>query len=483
MPFPINMQSKPAGGYAHHSTYQNMCQVPTKGTGMYATPKGMTSTTIRPLTNKDYGNVFPTGFGLPRPLKQYRKGIVIPIQASTDNVDLNGSIDYNLNRAVASSTSSLSMVAQLMDRPGATIIKQNTIDGQSQTNSEPQFDCQTCNGVGIVSDWMPVRSLTVTPQANVTNPLLCCNDQRKARRMCLPSNTNLPKNYYQTNYMKLYNRCQTFDQRQFDFIVGKADPDTLALLKSYPGVTAKMLELAKPGSPLSLGNYYVAQCNPNFTIEKAVELDYIQQISQQLVNAGYIQPDTYNVLTKDLSMVQFIHQLQQLLTKEQYDMVILYLYQLAANPYNGSVVAGPSNPKGCSQVFYKPNNPQYAQQGAVSSSTRMLKLNVDTISTAAYKQNRYKKNKNTSINASTSGVVDMATALQTGFNPNLPFLYKDKVPPCQPSTYIGNPYFFQGQHQNKWICKANAQVNSHMPSMYNSVYQHSAGNYIGSTLP
>jgi DNA polymerase III epsilon subunit-like protein len=59
------------------------------------------------------------------------------------------------------------------------------------------------------------------------------------------------------------------------------------------------------------------------------------------------------------------------------------MYQLAADPYNGSVVSGPSNPKGCAQVFYKPNNPQFAQQGGVSSSTRILKLNVDTISTAA----------------------------------------------------------------------------------------------------
>ena len=52
--------------------------------------------------------------------------------------------------------------------------------------------------------------------------------------------------------------------------------------------------------------------------------------------------------------------------------------------------------KGCSQVYYKPNNPQFANQGAVSSSTRILKLNVDTISTNAYKnpKNIYKNYKN-----------------------------------------------------------------------------------------
>ena len=53
------------------------------------------------------------------------------------------------------------------------------------------------------------------------------------------------------------------------------------------------------------------------------------------------------------------------------------------NPYWGIPFAGVSNPNGCKLTVYKPNNYQFAQQGAVSSSTRMLKLNVDTISTNA----------------------------------------------------------------------------------------------------
>jgi hypothetical protein len=138
------------------------------------------------------------------------------------------------------------------------------------------------------------------------------------------------------------------------------------------------------------------------------------------------------------------------------------MYQLAANPYNGSVVSGPSNPKGCSQVYYKPNNPQFAQQGGVSSSTRTLKLNVDTITTSAARNRRLR-----SSNASSA-------------SPNLSFIYKDKVPQCQAQTYTGNPFFFQGQHQNKLICKANGNG---LRSTYNSVNSHSAGNYIGSTQP
>jgi hypothetical protein len=52
----------------------------------------------------------------------------------------------------------------------------------------------------------PINNLTEKPELNVENPLLCCNQQRKARQRVLPTSTNVKKNYYQTNYMYLYNR-------------------------------------------------------------------------------------------------------------------------------------------------------------------------------------------------------------------------------------------------------------------------------------
>ena len=168
------------------------------------------------------------------------------------------------------------------------------------------------------------------------------------------------------------------------------------------------------------------------------------------------------------SVKEFINTLQGILTSEQYKIVIEYMYQLAANPYNGSVVSGPTNPKGCAQVYYKPNNPQFAQQGGVSSSTRILKLNVDTISTAAA---GVRKLKGANINAQIAG----------GQPVNTPFIYKFKTPACQASTYSGNPFFFQGQHQNKKLCVKNDVASEGKTHV--SVYQHSAGNYTGSTLP
>jgi hypothetical protein len=495
--YPTNMRQQSSSGYSNKSSLENIPYVPWKGTGMFSNPVTTTATHIRPLTNNDPGNVFPTGFGLARPLKHYRKGKVIPINFNVLTLDPNNPseyiekslIEYNVNRAVKSSIGSslgggnggTGLIAQTIDMPGSYVVKENNITNNSSINSvetdnsgkKIDAECKNCNGVGMVSNWMPINNLTEKPEPNVTNPLLCCNQQRKALQRVLPTNTNVKKNYYQTTYMYLYNRCQTFEQRQFNFLVGPIDKQLLQLFKAYPFVTAKILEYAKPGDPLSLINYYVAQCNPNFTIETSVEIGFINHLSKTLLDAGYISKEEYDNLNSS-SVQSFIQSLQGVLTDVQYKIVIEYLYQLAANPYNGSVVSGPSNPRGCAQVFYKPNNPQFAQQGGVSSSTRILKLNVDTINSSAYNQRKLKSGANNPPN--------LATAIQYGFNPNVPYIYKDKVQTgCQPQTFIGNPFFFQGQHQNKLLCRN--KTNGEEYKTYNSVNNHSAGNYVGSTLP
>ena len=67
---------------------------------------------------------------------------------------------------------------------------------------------------------------------------------------------------------------------------------------------------------------------------------------------------------------------------EIYDAVVL-------NPYTGLPPTGPTNPMSCKFVVYKPSNYQFAEEGAVSSSTLNLAKNVNTIDT-----NRAKLNKN-----------------------------------------------------------------------------------------
>ena len=86
--YPLGMSSwnnrLPQGGYKSW-----------KGNGILSNPIGITSGHIRPLTNNDSGNVFQTGFGLPRPMKHYRKGRVITTSSSDEL------INYNLNNEVA----------------------------------------------------------------------------------------------------------------------------------------------------------------------------------------------------------------------------------------------------------------------------------------------------------------------------------------------------------------------------------------------
>jgi hypothetical protein len=312
-----------------------------------------------------------------------------------------------------------------------------------------------------VSDWYPINNLSEKPQPNVTNPLLCCSQQRKAMRRVLPSNTNVKKNYFQTTYMYLYNRCQTFQQRQFNFIAGIIDPKVLAIIQTYPFVGKSILEYTKPGDPLSNYNYYVAQCNPNFTIERGAQLAFIDSLGKSLLNANFISQENYKMVIETVSIQDFLNKLKGILNKDQFTILIAYLYHLSSDPNNTAILTGPTNTKGCSRVYYKPNNPQYATQGGVSSSTRILKLNVDTISTAAARQRKLR-------GASTSS--------SSGNNS---FIYKDKVPQCQAQTFIGNPFFFQGQRQNKLICSKGTNGSEYQT--YNSVNSGSAGNYIGAT--
>lgn len=367
--YPLGMNSwnnrLPQGGY---KTW--------KGSGPYKNPIGVTATNIRPLTNKDYGNVFPTGFGLPRPIKHYRKGTITKVSDYVDN-DL---IKYNLDRNVKSSNGAslgggsggLGMVSQVIDNPGL-----NTI----QNNGTSDDICKTCDGIKIISDWYPINNLTEKPQDNVTNPILCCNQQRKAKRRVLGANTNVSKNYYQTTYMYLYNRCQTFKQREFNFLNGPENKNILNLINENPSIAYKLLLTSKPGEPLSIYNQYVAQCSPNFTIDKAVELDFIQLSGYNLYKEGKITIDEYEEISEINTISDFLNYIKNILDENTYNLVIQRLRDISITSI-----------KGCSQVYYKPNNPQYANQGAVSSSTRILKLNVDTISTSAYtnKNNIYK---------------------------------------------------------------------------------------------
>jgi hypothetical protein len=432
-----------------------------KGTGIFSNPVGVTASHIRPLTNLDPGNIFPTGFGLARPIKHYRKGRVIPYLSSVIVVNPENPaeyvesslVQYNLNRLVKSSKGSSlgggsggrGLLNQMLDSPGAYLIKQNTPD---EFNNEQLLDstCKTCEGVGIVDNYYPNNTyLTNNPEPNTTNPPLCCNEERKARQRVLPASTKLKKNYYTTLQQYRQNRCQTYEQRVFNFQSNQATTKE-AVLSNYPFVVESALDAAKPGSPLALLNYYFANCYPNGEIYESTEINLINRFILILKNQGILTEEeviqfyTLNIIT----LTELYNYLNTLTPESTKEAALTIFLEFIYNPYYGVPIEGPSNPRGCKLVVYKPNNPQFAIQGAVSSSTRMLKLNVDTISTNA-----------ASFNKNSDGVKYTPNSLINSSNTNIPFILKNKASKC------GNPPIFPFQnHKACYLNKTYATPNT-----------------------
>lgn len=424
--YPLGMKSY--NNHVHQGGYKTW-----KGTGVFSNPVGVTASHIRPLTNNDSGNVFPTGFGLPRPIKHYRKGRVIPVQSITVQDPNNPEqyietslINYNLNRIVKSSKGAslgggaggLGLLNQMLDNPGGYIVKQNPVDettGENQLNK----DCTTCEGVGIVASYYPNTTyLTENPEANTQNQVLCCNAQKKALRRVLPASTIIKKNYYTTHSQYMQNRCQTYEQKAFNFQTNT--PNSVNV---------------KPGSPLALLNTYFANCQPNGEIYEATEIGLINKMLSIMGSQGILSLEeiadfqALNNYTFD-SLFNYLQSLNN-------PAAIAFFIDFINNPYYGVPFAGPNNPVGCKLVVYKPNNPQFAKQGSVSSSTRMLKLNVDTIQTNAASLNRNN--------------VNLVNSVNNTVTPQNTTIFKNKASTCN------NPIIIR--FQNKKACYLTPQYN------------------------
>ena len=457
--FPLGMNSMPSSGYNHRSTYYNKQYISWKGTGSNSNPIGIASGHIRPLTNNDPGNVFQTGFGLPRPMKHYRKGRVIPsapIQANDLNakdpynsnislsIDEAGLINYNMNRFVASSKGTSlgggfggsGLLNDMQDKPGAYTVKLNPPD---ETNGIQQLnkDCKTCEGVGIVVNYYPNKPfLEENPTPATSSPILCCNDQRKAKRRAIYASTNIKQNYYTTHFQYLQNRCKTYEQKAFNFLSYPTNETDSIYTENPYFVSTNDVNVGKPGGPLSLTNTYLANCQPNAQIYDATENALIAQMLLIMIKTNVLTQDEVNTFNslKINSIPGFYEWLNELPNNKKMSALDIFT-KFISNPYSGMPLSGPSNPTGCQLVVYKPNNYQYAKQGAVDSSTRNLKLNVDTISTNAASIQNYNN---------TGQFLITANELYAGNNPNIMNMYKNKAPNCNSPTVY--PF------QNKKLC-------------------------------
>lgn len=494
--YPLGMKSMPASGYTHQSTYHNKQYIPWKGTGVNSFPVGIAPGHIRPLTNNDPGNVFQTGFGLARPIKHYRKGRVIPPQPIegvpnlvlnsphsdiTLNINENELINYNMNRFVKSSTpvalgnggnNSSGLLNDIMNSPGAFSVKQNSpneIDGKEKLN----IDCQTCEGTGIVASYKPnLTNLSENPEINSTNRVLCCNQERFAKQRVIYASTNLKKNYYTTTKQYLQNRCKTFDQKAFNFLsyrtngTGPYDNNN-PYYYSVDGNNGPT-----PGYPLALTNTYLANCQLNTELYQSSELAFIYKMLDIMKNENIItqtQIDEFNA-TGINSIPGFFNWIQGLPEGQRQPAIVVFEVFIN-NPYWGMPPSGPSNPIGCKLTVYKPNNHQFAKQGAVSSSTRLLKLNVDTISTNAASIQNYNN---------TGKLLVTANQLYAGDATNVRNLLKNKsTTQCNPQWPLN--FSQSGKHENKKLCYYQKELPEYqMPKSQPSPYRYFPGTVFNS---
>lgn len=439
--YPLGMRNMSSSGYNQNSSYPQG-YVSWKGRGIFSNPTGNTSGHIRPLTNKDPGNIFQTGFGLPRPIKHFRKGRFIPPIIEPDEHHEDGHISdeedeqrelikYNVYRYVKSSkgqslgggSGGYGLLNQMMDAPGAFLVKQN-LPGMENKETNYLTECYQCQSVGIVSNYQPNTAyLTENPQKETQTPKFCCNEERKAKRRVIYANTNLKKNYYTTHKQYLQNRCKTYDQKAFNFLIPNA-PETQEIINSNPLINNTDIAFAKPGSALALYNTYFANCFPNGEIYDTTEEALVTRLVFILESKNILTPEQVKEFQK-LGKINFddLYFYIDNLQEPQKSEALNEFSQFITNPYIGVPFSGPSNRVGCKLTVYKPNNPQYAVQGAVQSSTRNLKLNVDTIST-----NVASFNKKSTQNP--AGTFLNINHLVRGEVPEKYFVLKNKTTPC-----------------------------------------------------
>jgi len=456
-----------------------------KGPGINSNPTGVAAGHIRPLTNLDPGNVFPSPFGKARPIKHYRKGRVIPnvdiitVDKTKENTFITskhnyigeaelGLIQFNLNRSVKSSKGSSlgggfggsGLLNEMQDKPGSYLVKQNPITEVNQV-FQIQDDCKTCQGVAIVDNYYPnLPYLTENPEPNTQNPILCCNQEKFALKRVIYASTNLKKNYYTTTSQYLQNRCKTYQQKAFNF--QKYNPANYIEINNspYPLATAALLKASKPGDPLSITNTYFANCQPNGEITRASEIELVSIFFDILINRKILTNDYKEAYfsLNDYTIMGLLNYLKSLPSELSKESVLLYT-QFIQNPYIGLPLSGPNNPLGCKLVVYKPSNPQFAKQGAVESSTRTLKLNVTTI----------EKNAASYYTDPVGKFIGKSNATSLVFS-NIPYLYKNKAPKCDPPPLNFHPTTFQNKKACYYVSKPEYNVPKSQGSPYRYLY-------------
>jgi hypothetical protein len=326
--------------------------------------------------------------------------------------------------------------------------------------------CKTCEGVGIVASYKPnITNLTQDPSPNATNPIWCCNQEKFAKRRVIYANTNLKKNYYTTTKQYLQNRCKTYDQKSFNFLSYRTNGEG-PYDNNNPYYYSTNGNL-KPGSPLALelSNTYLANCQLNAQLYEGSENAFIYKMLGIMLNKNIITQNQVDEFSSTgINSIQGFFDWIQGLPENPKESANNVFKEFINNPYWGMPPSGPTNPVGCQLTVYKPNNYQFAKQGAVSSSTRLLKLNVNTISTNASSINNYN-------NTGTQLVT--ANELYAGNANNVINLQKNKAPNCNTPWPLN--FSQSGRFENKKFCYYKQLPEYQNPATQPSPYRYYPG--------
>jgi hypothetical protein len=302
---------------------------------------------------------------------------------------------------------------------------------------------------------------------------LCCNEEYKAKRRAIYASTNLKKNYYTSTKQYLQNRCKTYDQKAFNFLSYRTNtPGPYQDNNPYYTVSQQGPQAGSPLTQtaefLTLSSYF-ANCQPGSQIYDATQVALINQMFAIMIQASILTTGDQTAFNATgLNSIEGFYNWLNSLPENQKIPALKVFTDFISNPYWGMPLSGPSNPAGCQLTVYKPNNYQYAKQGAVSSSTRNLKLNVDTISTNAASINNYNN----------TGNLVTANQLYAGVDPNLINLQKNKAPGCNTPWPLN--FSQSGPFQNKKFCHYNQLPQYQNPATQPSPYRYFPGTVFSS---
>lgn len=323
----------------------------------YKSLNGIAHGNVYPQKNNDPRNNAPYKIARnARPLKHYRKGTLAPPGITV--------------------TSSKNLISALMDKPGAYIAQTDT--------------CIRENGQ-IISNLGGPNDLTFNPEPATQTKELCCNAERKSKQMVLPTSANLKDNYFASSSQYLRNRCQTYDQKAFNFV--STNFNQMALTK----------------------NAYIVDGNANVLINNNSTLSMMDRLAKILLQKGIISQEEYEQYIDDriTDLNAFIAFLTTVGNQEQAIATAKTTLSKVGVTISSSALMKTNR---CKVSTYKPSNPQFAAQGSVASSLRTHKLHDTTISSSIYR----------SANALGPGTLYRGI-LNLGENPIMPFILQFKT--------------------------------------------------------